>query len=443
MNNIMSHPMLRILRQRQFLYLWMSEGLSVFGDQFHLIALPWLVLQITGDGLAMGTVLGLAGVPRALLMLAGGAYADRFSSRNVMLVSLILRWVFVVILTFLVISGQAALWMLYLLAFAFGTADAFYYPAETSIVPRLVEKGELQAANSLVQIVIQLSLFAGPMLAGLIIATADRLIAWLPSSISTIFTFSGDLSGIGLAFAMNALALLLSILLLLPVRERLSDPGFDENGEDDVLKSIRQGLQYVWKDGILRLFLLILSAINFLFNGPVIIGIPLLADKHLPEGAAAFGMLMSAFGGGSLFGTLLGGILPKPSGRSMGLILMVVIAGFGLGLLCFGFIDQTVIGVLALLFVGIGEGYIIVMIYTWLQYRTPSEIMGRVMSLYMFASVGITPVSEALSGGFGEWNLRALFIVPGILLLLIMLWTAARPEVLRMGDEMTASVSKT
>src|SRR4030042_2753984 len=170
MNQIANHPMLKVLRQRQFLFLWLSEGLSVFGDQFQVIALPWLVLQITGDGFAMGTVLAMAGIPRALLMLAGGAMVDRFSPRQVMFVSLILRSIFVIGLAVLIISGQAVLWMLYILALVFGIADAFYYPAETSIVTRMLAKSDLQAGNALVQITIKLSVFTGPLLAGLVIA---------------------------------------------------------------------------------------------------------------------------------------------------------------------------------------------------------------------------------------------------------------------------------
>ena len=430
--------MLKVLRQRQFLFLWLSEGLSVFGDQFQMIALPWLVLQITGDGFAMGTVLAMAGVPRALLMLAGGAMVDRFSPRQVMFVSLILRSIFVFGLAVLIISGQAVLWMLYILALVFGIADAFYYPAETSIVTRLVEKSDLQAGNALVQITIQSSVFTGPLLAGLVIAYSTSLVQALSQVMPFLEISSGDHSGIGLAFGMNGLALLMAIFFLIPVKERFSPPENEHTSKENVLKSIWQGLTYMWKDGVLRLFFFILSAINFLFNGPFMVGIPLLADKRLPEGAAAFGMIMSSFGGGSLLGTIAGGTMPKPQGRSMGILLVVIIAVFGTGLFGFGFIDHSLLAAAAMLLMGIANGYANVIIFTWLQQRTPAEMIGRIMSLLMFASVGLVPISEALCGAFGQWNLTALFICPGLMLLLVALWTATRPEVRRMGDEISA-----
>lgn len=80
-------PFREVMGNRNFRLLWIGEGVSVLGDHFYMIALPWLVLQLTGDSLAMGTVLALAAVPRALLMLVGGALTDRFSPRSLMLAS--------------------------------------------------------------------------------------------------------------------------------------------------------------------------------------------------------------------------------------------------------------------------------------------------------------------------------------------------------------------
>src|SRR5690606_41454236 len=76
---------------RDFRLLWLGEGVSVLGDHFYMIALPWLILQLTGDPLAMGTVLALAAIPRALFMLIGGALTDRFSPRTLMLGSNLVR----------------------------------------------------------------------------------------------------------------------------------------------------------------------------------------------------------------------------------------------------------------------------------------------------------------------------------------------------------------
>src|ERR1051326_3321208 len=86
------------LRVRNFQLLWIGEGISLLGDQFYLIALPWLVLQLTGSALALGTVLALASIPRAVFMLIGGAFVDRYSPRLIMLASNFARFVLVALM---------------------------------------------------------------------------------------------------------------------------------------------------------------------------------------------------------------------------------------------------------------------------------------------------------------------------------------------------------
>src|SRR5690349_5110798 len=104
------------LSVRNFRLLWIGEGISLLGDQFYMIALPWLVLQLTGNALALGTVLALEGVPRALFMLIGGALVDRFSPRTVMIFSNFARLVLVAVLSALVLTDNIGVGMIYFFA---------------------------------------------------------------------------------------------------------------------------------------------------------------------------------------------------------------------------------------------------------------------------------------------------------------------------------------
>jgi MFS family permease len=128
------------LSVRNFRLLWIGESISLLGDQFYMIALPWLVLQLKGSTLALGTIMALASIPRALFMLVGGAFVDRFSPRAVMIVSNFARLVLVALLSALVLTNTIQIEMLYVFALAFGLADAFYYPAQTAIVPQLLSE---------------------------------------------------------------------------------------------------------------------------------------------------------------------------------------------------------------------------------------------------------------------------------------------------------------
>src|SRR5258708_2411722 len=117
-----------VLQGRNFRLLWIGQGTSLLGDQFYLVALPWLVLRLTGDPRGWGPVLALAGLPRALLMWVGGAITDRFSPPAIMLISDFARLFLTALLTVLVLTGQVQLWLLYILAIAFGTVSGFFLP---------------------------------------------------------------------------------------------------------------------------------------------------------------------------------------------------------------------------------------------------------------------------------------------------------------------------
>src|SRR6185503_18559991 len=185
------------LSVRNFRLLWIGEGISLLGDQFYMIALPWLVLQLTGSALALGTILALASIPRAVFMLVGGAFVDRYSPRSVMIWSNFARFVLVALLSVLVLTNNIGIEMLYVLALAFGLADAFYFPAQTAIVPQLLQQDQLRAGNTFVQGTAQLSLFLGPVLAGALIALLGQGAATngVPST-----------QGIGIAFGLDTLS---------------------------------------------------------------------------------------------------------------------------------------------------------------------------------------------------------------------------------------------
>lgn len=412
-----------LLRNRNFRLLWVGEAISLLGDQFYLIALPWLVLQLTGDALAMGAVLALAGVPRALFMLVGGALTDRFSPRAVMLASNLLRMVLVALLSVLVIGGLIQLWMLYLLALAFGVIDAFFFPAQSAIVPRLVGKEQLQAANAVIQGTMQVSLFAGPVLAGTLIVLLGN------------GQGGQDLDGIGLAFAIDALTFLASAVTLWMVRDGGPAGVPEDAGEDEsLLPAIAAGLRAVWNDAALRAFFLLIAVSNFLVNGPIIVGIPVLADTRFAEGAAAFGIIMSAYGGGSLMGTLLAGLLPRPPGRVMGVILGAIWSGLGLGVLALGLISTTPMAAVTAFAMGVANGYVVILFVTWLQRRTSEDMLGRMMSLLMLASVGLLPVSNILTGALVGLNARALFVTAGGLMVILVFLSMLNPAVRAMEE---------
>lgn len=414
-----------VLRIKDFRLLWLGEGISLLGDQFGLIALPWLVLQLTNDAFAMGIVLAIAGVPRALFMLFGGALTDRFSPRRLMLFTNIARMILVAGLSFLILSGIVQLWQIYLFALFFGLADAFFYPAASAIVPTVLPKNQLQIGNSITQGTAQLSVFLGPMLAGLIIA-------YFAGPGTTVTDESAlDLRGIGIAFGLDALTFLASAITL-----KMMKPTAVANAADkaqNVWQSIKEGLLYVWRDTTLRTVFIVAAALTVLSVAPIGIGVPVLANERMDDGAAAFGALMSAYGAGALLGILASGILPKPPEDKFGTILFIVVSGMGFCMAGLAF-AQTMWAAGSLLFaIGLLDGWVIIQFTTWLQIRSPEAMLGRIMSLLMFAFVGLAPVANTLFGALVEWNFTAVIFTAGILLSIVSLMAAFQPSIRHMS----------
>jgi MFS family permease len=409
------NPMARVMALRDFRLLFAGAAASLLGDQFTLIATPWLTLQLTGDPAILGIVLALQGIPRAVLMLFGGAISDRVSPRRMMLIANVTRFFLTGTLALLVFAGLAQLWMIYIFSLLFGIVAGFAVPAENSIVPMLVEEQDLQAGNSLIMGVTQIAGFVGPTIAGVLISG-----------------YASSRTGVSLAFTIDAITFVISAVTLQLIRGgKAAQPAGATPEKESVWASVLAGVKYLWTDQALRLMFTLLMAVNFLLVGPLLVGIPVLADRRLAEGAAAFGLLMSAFAGGNLLGYLIAGSLPRPNGNAMRWILIGLIAAFGGVVGALGFITVTWIDFGLLLLLGLGNGYIAILLITWMQTQTPKNMLGRMMGLLTLASTGLVPISQAIAGVVSKWNLTLLFAISGALVLLATVWMAFQPGLKR------------
>lgn len=410
--NTAKNPMLRVMKLRDFRLLFSGSAISLLGDQFALIATPWLVLKLTNDPLVLGIVLALEGIPRAVFMLLGGAITDRFSPRIIMLISDIIRLILTGIMAFVIVTGLIQIWMLYAFGLGFGLVAGFAIPAQNSIVPLIVDERDLQGGNSLILSVTQLVGFVGPTVAGIIIGKHE-----------------GSYSGISMAFIVDSITFGVSAVCLWLMRKGGIQQNEDNSdGKESILSSIATGVKFMWGDREMRLMFLIMMAVNFLLIGPIMVGIPVLADHRLPQGAAAFGLLMSAFAGGNMIGYLIAGSLPRPGGLFIRILIISLFAAFGIVIGSLGFVPSTWVDFSTLFSVGLGNGYLSIILFTWIQTRAPKDMLGRIMSILMFSSIGLVPVSQAISGAVIKLSLTALFSSAGVLVLIVTFWAAFLPE---------------
>ncbi|WP_437826213.1 MFS transporter [Sorangium sp. So ce1153] len=388
----------QLLANRIFRIFWAGEAISVLGDQFYLLALPWMTLELTGSPSALGNVLMAAAIPRAALMPVGGVVVDRWSPQTVLLVSNVARAVIVAVLTALVITDQTEIWHLFVLGVAFGSADALAFPAYMSITPRLVAEEHLPAANAAVQGTSAFAGIIGPAVAGVVVSAV----------------------GIAGAFAIDTLSFVVVVTTLFWMSRLLRShsasqaaPGAAQPAKPPM--ATRDVARAVVADPVLRTVLVIVAAINLGVLGPIAVGLPALVRGGLGAGSTMLGAVMGTFAAGSLAGMLAAALLPRP-GRP-GPVTRWTTGGLAAGMALLG-VATMFPQLLALVFVtvfsaGVALGYLNVQGLSWLQARVPEAMLGRVMSILVLSANGLGPVSYAASGFAAEHTLSGLFLGGG------------------------------
>ncbi|MBA3490811.1 MAG: MFS transporter [Rubrobacteraceae bacterium] len=386
------------LEGRSFRRLWAGAGLSMIADQAFLVALTWLVLRVSGSGAALGLVLAVASIPGTILTPAGGVLSDRYSPVLIMIWASAGRILLLALLTGLILADATQLWHVYVIAASLSALDALYYPASMSIVPSLVDRDRLGAANALTHGTEQASSIFGPALAGGLLA----------------------LLGLGASFGATAVLFLISTALFGTVARaakpaRAGDVPEEDDGQSRALASLIEGIRYVWRDGVIRSLLLILLCTNLAMMGPLYVGGAVLAESRL-GGAGAFGTLVGAAGVGALIGVAAAGSIRRF--RRRGLIELGLTGLLGVIVGAIAFVPNLVAAIALATAIGATASFLGVITISWLQERTEPGLLGRVMSFAMFSAVALDPISFALAGILVELDLTAMFLAAGALLLL-------------------------
>jgi hypothetical protein len=422
--NIAEVRLFQPLRSRDFRLLFSGQTVSLFGDQFYLVALPLLTLDLVGSGAALGGVLMVGGVSRAFFDLIGGAASDQASQRSILLRSNLARAAVAATLTFLALFSLTRLWHLYLLSMVFGVVDAFFFPAFLAILPRLIDRDHLIAGNALMRGSARLMGSIGPAVAGLVITGL------------TVAAVDGSVSGAAnggrrftTCFAIDAATFLFAAFTVWKMREhRLPATGLDPEHEDGsrpkglrgLLTSIIEGFRYVWRDRLVRSLLIFVTMIEFAFIGPSTVGLAVLARTRLAAGdstvaAGAYAAMLSAFGFGMLAGMVLGGTMRIP--RRRGRLVVGTMVLLGIGMCGLGFASHIAVACSLVFPIGLAGGLSNILLLAWMQSRSDARMLGRVLSVAMFSTSLVEPLSYALAGIVADVNLTAVFVFSGAIML--------------------------
>jgi hypothetical protein len=293
------------------------------------------------------------------------------------------------------------MWEVYGIALVFGIVDAFFMPARSSILPKVVADHELEPGNAVMNVSMQVSLILGPVLGGIVIATL----------------------GLGWAFAADAAFFAAGALFILWLPWGGHATAGEAHPDGGLGGQIAAGFRYAWANVGIRVALIVIAVIDFASGGALGVGLPTLAHGRFAAGATGLGIMFAAWGVGSTAGALGAGFVAPP--KRFGWLIISLCVWLGLGITAVGLLPSLLPAALVMGLSGIGTGVVNTYGVSWLQRRTEPAMQGRVMSLVMLASMGLTPVSYAAAGVIAEVSPTLLFVLAGGMILLCGAGTAA------------------
>jgi len=359
-----------LLKNANFLFLWAATLFSSFALAFFTFSQTWYIAKTLNLEASLGVVFVALSVPRLIFMIVGGAVADKFPKKNIMFYSNIIRAILVATILTWFIVGDVTLYTFALFALFFGLADAFFWSADGSILPELVEKSRLTQANSLTQMTNQASVILGPVLGGILIKFTNY---------ETIFS-------------ITILLLIVAAILVQKIQFTMSEQKDTDKG---MFTSIKEGILYVKESPFLSTFLICSAFLNLFLIGPMQVGFPLFVKNVLHGDSLQFSYLEAAVGGGMAIGAVIVGL--KNINRRRGLFCIIMMLLSGIFFLSINFSTVLWQALLAGMFYGITIAMAIVPLMAMIQATVKEEMMGRVMSLLMLSSMGFIPLSYAFT----------------------------------------------
>jgi DHA3 family tetracycline resistance protein-like MFS transporter len=372
--------MLQPLRQRDFALMTGGSAVSLIGDGFFHVALAWQVYEISNVPTALAFVGVAATLPLVIFLLIGGTFSDRYDRRRLMIGADLLRGLAIGAMGVLSIGGVLELWHMALFMAVVGLGDAFFNPASTAIVPDLLSEDQLPQANAISGILRRLMIsIVGPAMAGFVIAAV----------------------GPGPAFVVDALTFGVSAVAVLAIRARPQPRPKSELGVRQTLADIGEGLAFV--RGRPWIWATLLSAMLSLlvFFGPVQVLVPFLIKNRLGLGPEALGTIFAAGGVGSIVMAVGIGQFGLPRRR---VTVMYIAWTVGIGMMAvYGLMTSLWQALLVAVFTHalfeLGQ----VIWTTMLQQLVPRHLLGRVSSVDWLVSIGLVPLSYALTGPASEF----------------------------------------
>ncbi|RXK89238.1 MFS transporter [Chlorobaculum sp. 24CR] len=360
---------------RNFRLYFVGQIVSMIGTWLQMVAQGWLVLEMSGSAFWVGVTAATSTVPTLLLSLIGGMIVDRYSRKAIFLWTQVLSMILAFILGAITLSGHITIPVILVMAFLLGSVGAVATPAIQAFISEMVERNDLPAAVALNASIFNASRVVGPVLAGF-------MITWV---------------GTGGAFIANGISYVAVIAALLAIR--LTSAPQRPSVEERPIQSIRSGIDYTRRHPVIRAIVLFAGVVS-IFGWSFMSMLPVVAKQTFGIGAAGMGYLYSAFGLGSLSGTV---VVSVTSGKVRADRLVIGgIMTFALALVAFTFATWLPLALAFLFISGLGMLLAFATMSATVQRLVDDRFRGRVMSIYLMVLLGLMPLGNLQMGLISE-----------------------------------------
>lgn len=421
--------MQRLFINRDFALLFWGRLVSQVGDGVHYLALTWLVLDLTGSGTALGTMLFMSSIPSVLLAPFTGVLADLWDRKTIVVAMDIVRGLIILSLAAIFKAGHLTMPILYVATVFSSLCGVLFGPAVSATLPGLVKKDELVKANSLNNLSRATTMIIGPVFGAFLLGT----------------------TGYFGVFLINGIAFILSAISEMFIRFPKVSKG-EQKGTNQFFTSLKDGFGYIWGQIGLRTLIFFAVALNF-FSAPLLsVVLPYLGKEVFLLDANQYGTVQASLPLGFLVGTALIGLLTKKFRKEALLAFAIMLQGvivLTMGPLAlpvvYGSLSiPTILSTLAgsLFFIGILNTMVNVPFQVMLQETIPDNYRGRVFGLIDSMVQLLVPISMALSGPLVDsFSPTTLFVFSGLVSIVLGFGLAVSPSIKGLYTEVTASVS--
>ncbi|RZT26027.1 DHA3 family tetracycline resistance protein-like MFS transporter [Mycobacterium sp. BK558] len=392
-------------RFREFRLLIAAVSLSIFAEGMWAVVMTLQVIALDDDPTSLSLVATCLGVGLVAFVLVGGLAADRLPQRAIIIVVEAVNTAVVSTVAVLGFVGALQIWHLAVAAGALGVAAAFFFPAYSALLPKILPAEQLLAANGVegvVRPVFQRA--AGPAIAGLLVAATFPAVGAI--TVAALFA--------------------VGLVLLLATRPAARPVAAEAVPSQRLLRDLREGFDFVWRTPWLLWTLLFASIFVLVVLGPIEVLLPFVVADRFADGERTYGFVLAFFGIGSALGALA--VSSRRLPRRYLSVMMVMWSVGSVPLAVVGVTSSFPVMALATFVIGVTDGAGMVIWGTLLQRRVPSDMLGRVSSLDFFVSLAFMPVSFAIVGPLSKVvSMQTIFLTAGLVPLVlaaVAMWAA-------------------